>query len=83
MSPGPLSIPSVPILGQPFTVTSLRLAVNVLIHCNCMGAPTSLTILASAPAPCPACGKVYLASFNPATGTLEVATATQESGDPS
>jgi len=60
---------NVPIVGQPFQVTSIGIPVNATVTCNADG--ENLTIANSAPATCPGCGKVYNLVFNPTNGQLQ------------
>jgi hypothetical protein len=56
------------VLGQPFTLANLSIPVNCTLTCNC-GAPTrTLPSWRVRRCSVPLCRKVYVVSFNPATG---------------
>lgn len=59
-----------PIVGQPFTVKTLGVPMNMTLTCNCGGPDTDVAIAMSVPAACPSCGKVYNALFNPQNGQI-------------
>jgi hypothetical protein len=63
---------TVPIVGQPFTLKTIGCPVNATLSCNCGGAMTDVTIVASVAAACPSCQKVFNIGFNPTTNKLEV-----------
>lgn len=63
---------NVPVIGQPFTLVSVRVPMDAQLTCNCGGADTTVTILASVAAACPGCKKVYNALFNPTNGRIEM-----------
>lgn len=69
----PLPFPaSTPIVGQPFTLLSILIPVTAAIRCNCGGAgDTTITIVLSSGATCPACARVWNVAFNPTTQKLE------------
>lgn len=76
-APIPFQAPAgTPLVGQPFTVLSLGVPMNMTLTCNCPRLDDSaaerpvLTILLSTPATCPACGKQYNAVFNPQNGQI-------------
>lgn len=71
------------IIGQPFALSDLSVPVNVTLTCNCAVPSSVLVIVASAPVKCPACSKTYLVTFNPQTGQLSVAMATETAKEPS
>ena len=72
-SPIPFQVPTgVKIVGQPFTVTGVAVPMNMTLTCNCGGAETTVTILGSVSAPCPSCGKVYNAIFNPTNNQIQM-----------
>jgi hypothetical protein len=60
------------IVGQPFTVVSLGVPMNMNLTCNCGGPETAVAIVNSVPAACPGCGKVYNAIFNPQNGQIQM-----------
>ena len=65
----------VPVVGQPFTFTSIYCPINATLTCNCGGPPgdaTTVTIVGSQAAPCPNCRKVYNLGFNPTNGQVQV-----------
>ncbi len=71
-TPIPFQAPAgTPLVGQPFTLLTLGVPMNMTLTCNCVrrddavGDRPVLTILLSAPATCPDCGKQYNAVFNP------------------
>lgn len=60
------------LLGQPITVRTLGLPVNVTFTCNCQGeAATELTISNSIPVVCPHCERTFSAFWNPQKGQLK------------
>lgn len=62
----------VPIVGQPFTLLTAVMPVDVSLRCNCGGEDVSVLISDLIAAACPSCGKVYRAAFNPLTTKLEI-----------
>jgi len=68
----PPAAPGVPIVGQPFALVRVSTPVNATLTCNCGGAETLVTVVASIPAACPSCRKVYSVAFNPCTGQLQI-----------
>lgn len=60
---------SVPIVGQPFQVTSIGIPVNATVTCNADA--EKLTISLSQPVTCPSCGKIYNLIFNPTNGQMQ------------
>ncbi len=67
------------LLGQPFTVKSLGIPVNVVFTCNCIGeGATELTIVGSTPVTCPQCQTAYNAFLNPNTGAVQFSTQKPE-----
>lgn len=61
-----------PIVGQPFTVKSLGVPMNMQLTCNCGGADTEVAIVGSVSSACPSCRRVYNAIFNPQTGEINM-----------
>ena len=65
-----------PIVGQPFTLRSILIPVTASLTCNCgLGDDTTITIVSSAGATCPGCGRVWNVAFNPTTNKLEFSMA--------
>jgi hypothetical protein len=67
---------STPIVGQPFTLLSILIPVSAAITCNCGQSGdtrinTTINIVLSAGATCPACHRVWNVAFNPTTNKLE------------
>lgn len=84
MMPTKVQMPSVPLLGQPFTISNLSIPVNALLTCNCgLSENTALTIIASAPVACPGCQKTYGVTFNPTNGQLQVVVMAETEKEPS
>ena len=77
------STEAIPLVGQPFTVMEIGVPVNVVLRCNCGGDDTVVTIRASTPGPCPSCGKILNALFNPASGQTQFRIETPKDGLPS
>jgi hypothetical protein len=71
------------ILGQPFSLSDVTLPVSATLTCNCAQPPSPLSIVASAPAQCPACRKTYVVAFNPQNGQLTIAIAVESDQVPS
>lgn len=70
---GPIGVPGgMPIVGQPFTVKTLGVPMNMSLTCNCGGADVDVVIIASVSAACPSCRKVYNAIFNPQNGQIQM-----------
>jgi hypothetical protein len=73
----PIAFPApagTPLVGQPFTILSVGVPINMTLTCNC-GVDADrpvLTILLSAPVACPRCGKQYNALFNPQNGQIQM-----------
>lgn len=84
--PNPLPFaapPGTPIIGQPFTISNLSFPVNALFTCHCLPTNGPLSVQASAPVTCAACGKVYVVAFNPANGQIMVAVMVEQPKEPS
>ncbi len=69
-APVPFQAPAgTPLVGQPFTILSVGVPMNLTLTCNCPRLDNAerpvLTIVLSAPVACAHCGKVYNALFNP------------------
>jgi hypothetical protein len=74
-APVPFQAPAgTPILGQPFTIRTVGVPINMTLTCNCRDAADRpvLTVLLSAPVACPSCGKQYSAFFNPQNGQIQM-----------
>jgi len=73
--PIPFQAPAdTPLVGQPFTLLTVGVPMNLTLTCNC-GAPEArptLTIVLSAPVTCPQCGRTYSAFFNPQNGQIQM-----------
>ena len=68
-TPIPFGAPSaVPIVGQPITVRSIAVPINVVFDCNCGGEHPPVEIVLSQPGRCEGCGKVYVVTFAPPPG---------------
>ena len=63
--------PGVPLLGQPFVIEAISVPVNARLRCNCGGPDVLITVVASAPAPCPSCRRVYFITLNPTNQRIE------------
>jgi hypothetical protein len=73
--PLPFAAPAgTPIVGQPFTVTTIGIPMNMGLTCNCGGDAehTKVDIQMSVAATCQSCGKVYNAIFNPQNGQVQM-----------
>jgi len=63
----------VPIIGQPVTIISASIPVNAQLRCNCgLAEDTTVPIIASVPAACPGCKRVFTARFDPSTGQVQI-----------
>jgi hypothetical protein len=62
----------VAIVGQPFTIVSVGVPMNVKLTCNCGGPDTEVLIVGSVAAACPSCRKLYNALFNPQNGQIQM-----------
>jgi hypothetical protein len=63
----------VPLVGQPFTVESIGVPMNMTLTCNCaIGDDRTVKIIGSVSAACAGCGKVYNALFNPQNGQIQM-----------
>lgn len=72
--PIPFQAPAagVPIIGQPFQVSSAYVPVNMTLTCSCSQGAAPLNILLSVAVACPLCRKTYNAAFNPGTGKIDM-----------
>ena len=70
--PFPMASPGTPIIGQPFTITSVWMPVHATLTCNCGGEHTQVSIVGSQPGQCSSCKKTYNALFNPTNGKIEL-----------
>jgi len=67
-APVPFQAPAgTPLVGQPFTILSVGVPMNLTLTCNCGTAADRpvLVIALSVAVACPHCGKIYNALFNP------------------
>jgi hypothetical protein len=74
-APLPFQAPAgTPIVGQPFTILTVGVPMNLTLTCNCRASSPAegdaarrpvLVIALSVPVACPHCGKTYNALFNP------------------
>ncbi len=67
-APVPFRAPAgTPLVGQPLSVLSVGIPMNMTFTCNCGEATDRpvLTIALSVPVACPRCGRLYNALFNP------------------
>lgn len=77
-APIPFQTPAgTPLVGQPFTLLTVGVPMNLTLTCNCPRLDDTadrpvLTIVSSAPATCPSCGKTYNALFNPQTMKIAI-----------
>lgn len=60
-----LSLPTVPIVGQPLTVLSATILPLVQCHCSTGGSVVLIAQISSvgvktSPAPCPSCGRMFV-----------------------
>jgi len=62
----------VPLVGQPFALRSVWVPVHATLDCRCGGDDVVVTIVASQPAACPSCGKMFAVAYNPVAGKLEM-----------
>ena len=85
--PLPFAAPAnTPIVGQPFTFTTLMIPVTATLTCNCgPGAADdrAVTIVLSQAGTCPRCGRTYNVGLNPTTMKLEIAMGEPAPKDPS
>ncbi len=61
-----------PIVGQPFTLSSVWMPVHAILTCNCGGSDTKVSIVGSVAGQCQSCKKTYNAAFNPTNGKIEM-----------
>ena len=72
-APIPFQAPAgTPLVGQPLTVLSVGVPINMTLTCNCTtdADRAVLVINLSTPVTCPVCGKQYNALFNPQNGQI-------------
>lgn len=61
------------LVGQPFSFLNIVVPVNATLQCNCGGKEYAVVeIVASTPAVCGSCGKVYVVGLNPQNGQVFV-----------
>ncbi len=74
---------NVPIIGQPFSLTSISIPVNATGICHCGGPDTTIVVILSTPAACPSCGKIFTIAYNPANQQVAVGMSLPEQKEPS